>query len=188
LTKNTTSTISTINTNRIIIYQDGKENQIVTGEQHFTIKRNDFSIRFYNKKYTSQTGKYHAAQIAVLTDKEALQNINVGMDTSETTCFSPGTGMAAPREGYGGSIIIKNHGHHYLFYQDEEEKRVNLIGEKGELFKLEFLVNSVYENKKKIMLEDKPSLNEIYLAILIDRNSNEIIDKEELTKLTLKLK
>jgi hypothetical protein len=95
--------------------------------------------------------------------------------------------MAPSSNGFYESLIFNNSGHHYLFFENKNNRRVNLISEENGLLRLEFPVNKLFINNKDTGLK-KVDINEFYLAILIDINLNKVIDEGELTRLVIKLK
>jgi len=95
--------------------------------------------------------------------------------------------MAPAKSGKYESLIFNNRGHHYTFYENRKSNRLKLIDDSGNLLKLEFEINSLYYNNKKVKMENT-ELKEFYIAFLIDRNLNGIIDNGELNKLTIKIK
>lgn len=172
-----------ISDNNVSIYQDGKET-VVKNNDEVLIRKDKFAVRFSNKAYNSSAEKYYAAQVAAFIDKSELHKINIGMETTEISCFEPGTGMASYSFGYDALIFNKS-GHHYLYFETKSDKRVNLISEKKGILRLEFPIEKFMINKEYFKISDV-KMNEFYLAIFIDSNLNSIIDEGELTKLTIK--
>jgi hypothetical protein len=170
----------------IAIYQDDTETE-ARNEEEIQIRRAKFAIRFSSKRYNSSKEQFYAAEIAAFLDKSELTKINEGMSTEDIPCFEPGSGMATASNGFYESIIFNNAGHHYLYFETKKDRRVNLISENNGMLRLEFPITNLFLNEKDIKLE-KTNLPEFYLAILIDRNLNNVIDKGELTKLTIKIK
>ena len=173
------------NIESVFLYQDGKE-ILLSKNQSITINRDEFSIRFYNKKYNSDTREFYCAQIAAFLNLEDLKKIKVGEKKENLSCYKPASGMAAGRNGYEFLIFNKN-AHHYLMYENQKNRRLNLLETKGLDNKFEFEIKGIISNKKKIEMSET-QLSEFYLSILIDRNLNGIIDENELTKLTIKIK
>lgn len=171
----------------VYLFQDGKEQRVYSNSV-VTVNRDKFSIRFFNQKYDAQGREYHAAKIAAFLDPEELNKIEVGMDTRDLPCFEPGSGIAAYFDRQYECLFFNHAGHHYVYYEDAEHRRLDLIQE-GEVYhKLEFQVDELWFNRTKESSMKETDLSEFYLAILIDRNLDEIIDPGELTKLTIKLK
>ncbi len=172
--------------NQVSIFQDGIEHAIETeGLQQLPLAKKSFSIRFYGKKYNPVTQNFYPTQIAAPTDLDQLRYFKVGTKFSEIECLSSGTGIATYSDGYK-SLHVQNYGHHYLFYENESSKRINIIDQEGEWFKFEFRIHSIERNDRKIILTSG-EVNEIYLAILTDRNQNEVIDDQELRVVLLTL-
>lgn len=172
---------------QLTVFQNGNEQPINNLSETIEIEKIGFSLRFYNKKYNSENKKFYSAQIAAFKDKSEFDKLNTGMSKSDLPCFEPGSGMAPDRSGKYETLIFNNRGHHYAPYENSDSKRLNLLEDSGGLLKLEFEINSLYyENKEVEMTETE--LKEFYIAFLIDKNLNGIIDKGELNKLTIKLK
>jgi hypothetical protein len=171
---------------QLIVFQTGNEINIDKPIMTIEIARKEFSLRFYNKKYDSENNKFYSAQIAAFTDKSEFDKIKSGLSKSDLPCFEPGSGMAPDRSGKYETLIFNNRGHHYAPYENSESKRVTLLRESDGLFELEFEINALYYNNKEVKMTDT-ELTEFYIAFLIDKNLNEIIDKGELNKLIIKI-
>ena len=171
------------NKENIVIHQQNNE-IILQSESQINIKREKFSIRFSNKAYNSSLKEFNATQIAAFLDKSELSKIKIGVSVNDIPCFAPGTGMAPSENGFYESITFENSAHHYLFYENQNDRRVNLINENKNILRLEFPVNKFNLNGKDVKIE-KTKLSEFYLAIFIDSNFNDIIDMGELTKVTV---
>jgi N-methylhydantoinase B/oxoprolinase/acetone carboxylase alpha subunit len=172
---------------QLTVFQNGTENPISNLSETIEIDKTQFSLRFYNKKYDSENKKFYSAQIAAFRDKSELDKLITGLSMSASTCFSPGSGMAANRSNKYTKLILNNRGHHYAPYKNTDSKRVNLLEDTGKLLKLEFEINSLYYDNKEVKMTET-ELKEFYLAFLIDKNLNGIIDKGELNKVTIKIK
>ena len=172
---------------QLTAYQNGNQTYIDQTSQTIEVKREGFSLRFYNQKYDSENKKFYSAQIAAFIDKSELDKIKIGMSKSDLPCFEPGSGMAPDRSGKYETLIFNNSGHHYIPYENSESKRVNLLEEANGLVKLEFEINVLYCDNQEVKVTDT-ELNEFYLAFLIDKNLNGIIDKGEINKISIKIK
>ena len=169
----------------LYLFQNGTEKLIKS--KSILVEKKEFSIRFFNKKYNAGKNEFYSAQIAAFLDIKELDKIRVGAKKQDLPCFEPGSGMAPDKNGKYEALIFNNSGHHYLIYENSKSKRLNLI-EKGAVYqKLEFVIKSLYYHKKEVPMQET-NLSKFYLAILIDRNLNGIIDDNELTKLTVKIK
>ncbi|WP_108868646.1 hypothetical protein [Aquimarina aquimarini] len=171
----------------VYVYQNGKEKRIIGEDSKISIEANKFSVRFNNKPYNAQNEERYSAQVTAFLNKEELLKIKSGMPKSETNCFTPGTGMAPNQSGRYESLIFGNDRHHYLVYKNSESKRLKLLNKSNHFMTLEFEIDGVYYNGKEEKMATT-DLGEFYLAILIDRNLNGIIDKGELKKITIRIK
>lgn len=174
-------------TTELIIFQNGMETSVNSSSLTVAIDKNEFSLRFFNKRYNSESKEFCSAQIAAFIDKSELDKVKIGMTKSDLPCFEPGSGMAPDRSGKYESLIFNTSGHHYTIFENSESKRLNLLDDSGKLLKLEFDINSLYYDNTEVKMSDT-KLDEFYIAFLIDRNLNGTIDKGELTKLTIKIK
>jgi hypothetical protein len=172
---------------QLTVFQNGSEITIDNPSELIEIERGEFSLRFYNKKYDSENKKFFSAQIAAFTDKPEFDKIKTGLSKTDLPCFELGSGMAPDRSGKYESLIFNNSGHHYVLYENSESKRLNLIQDSDGLLKLEFEINSLYLDSKQIKMTET-ELKEFYLAFLIDKNLDGVIDKGELIKLTIRIK
>ncbi len=170
----------------LTIFQNNQEYPITKESETVEVEKKEFSLRFYNKKYDSENKQHYAAQIAAFLDKSELDKIKVGMSKTDLPFFNPGSGMSPDLSGKYESLIFKNTGHHYTFYENIENNRLNLLEDLGSLLRLEFEIKALYYNRNQVQIPET-NLNQFYLAFLIDKNLDGIIDKSELYKLTIKL-
>lgn len=172
---------------KIFIYQNNEEQVVPDQEATFNLKKEKFSIRYFNKKYQAKNEAFYAARVAAFTDKSELASIQTGMKAEELSFFAPGSGMAPSEAGDYDYIIFNNYGHHYLIYEKRSGKRVKVLENFGDFKKLEFEIKGFYEEGNPVEIANT-SMEEFYLAIYIDYNLNKIIDEDELHLITIQLK
>lgn len=171
---------------QLTVFQNGTEFPVKYTSAPIDIEKSEFSLRFYNKKYDSENKQFYSTQIAAFTDKSEFDKIKVGLSKTDLSCFEPGSGMATNRSGKYEVLIFNNNGHHYTFYENPDSKRLNLLDDSGKVMKFEFEINSVYHNDKVVKMTET-DLSEFYIALLIDKNLDGIIDQGELNKLTIEM-
>lgn len=171
------------NINDIYLYQNGKE--AIVGDI-IEIEKEAFSLIFWKKKDIPSEKIFHAIRIAASLDKASFSNIQIGTEASALPYFALGTGMAGNKTGYS-HLRFNDTGHHYLYYESEDNNRLNLIEETDSYQKLGFNISSLFTHLGKEKIEDT-DIREFYLAVFQDKNLNKIIDKEELQVLTIKIK
>ena len=182
---NKLSTAGAEDIGNIYLFQNGKEKRLFDFEKAVGIERKAFSLRFFCKQYNRAENKFHSIRIAAFLDRNDLNSIKKGMKVDEITCFSPGSGLSSGRDGYK-SLYFTNYGHHYLFYENGESNRLDLIKKQGEYLKLEFNISSFWVEQKEISINDfEPDI--FYLVILKDLNLNGFVEDNELTKITFVL-
>lgn len=158
------------------------EKKIALGDhESVKIKKEAFTIRFHSPRYSEDAG--NALQVAVFENKTLLDKAHTGMPLSEVPYLSPGSGMAAEPEGYP-YIILNPEGHHYLYYFDERDKRVDLAGQQGEWLTLDWTAEAFLVNGERRLFRDA-GITDIYLVLFFDANHNRRIDEGELKKLSL---
>ena len=185
------SDVSTNQKNTIYIYQNGEERAIKKKSETIELDKNSFSIRFYNHAYHST--KYNATQIAVFLTNREFEKIHTGLAIKNIPCFAPGTGYAMYGDGSDKDLLFETDldrpGHHYLYYKNATNRRLNLIDEWEDLLKLEFEVNEFCIRNPDNSITTTPisstNITEFFMAILIDRNLNDTIDFGELHTLTI---
>ena len=171
---------------QLSVYQNNKNRPVKKLSKTIKLDKKPFSLRFYNKKYDPENKKFYTAQIAAFIEKSEFDKVKVGLAKNKLPCFSPGSGIAANKSGKYEFLYFNNEGHHYAYYKNSESKRLRLLKNFGNLLQLEFDINSMAYNNKKVKI-NQTNLKEFYLAFFIDKNLNGIIEKGELNKLTIKI-
>lgn len=169
----------------VSIRQNGAEYLLNPNENTLQLQRKKFSILFYNKAYNEYRGEFHAAQLVVFSQKEPWNEVREGKSIDNLPCLEPGTGMAPDESGQYETLIINAFGHHYLYYENEVNKRVKWAGRWKNYIKLQLDVNKILVDESEQKIEET-TFQVLYLALFIDRNLNAKIDKDELTKMELK--
>lgn len=172
------------NVDDVILFQNGKE-IILNKNQILEIEKSKFSFRFFNHPYNSAIKQFYNARIAVFLDEDGFEKTKIGMERKDTYYFYDGTAMAAFESNFYESIFVSEEANHYLYYENESNRRLDLLKKEGELQQLEFSISSMYLEDVLYKIEDYPRSNLLFM-IFIDRNLNNIVDENELHKLTLK--
>lgn len=170
----------------VSILQNGNEMVIDGQKEEVTIDKAPFKLHFYTKKYNSDNNSFYAGRLVAFRDKSVLDDIKQGKKRREMPCFEPGTGMAASESGRYTSLIFEPNAHHYLLYENEDHRRVNLLEKKDGQLKVEFPVSRVMLKDQDVEKSMKDiSMDKFYMALFIDRNLNDVIDEGELKKITV---
>ena len=168
----------------IYFHQDNKTIVISKQSDSITLERKPFSIHYYGKKYNFKKEEFYSAQIAILENAEDTLSLNVGKSTIEIPFFEPGSGLAPGYNNRYDTVFISNTGHHYLIYENENEKRVNLISKIENYYEFEWKIKAVNYQDQNVPLSEL-KLKTLYFAIFIDGNLNGIIDTNELKVVTV---
>ncbi|TDL99386.1 MAG: hypothetical protein C4K58_05600 [Flavobacteriaceae bacterium] len=171
-----------------VTFKQGDETFTISESQDtIVLSKKPFSIVYFGKQYNESKKEFNSARIAVLDSDENTEDLTIGQRTKHIPFFEPGSGYAATNENE--EIIISNSGHHYLYYENENEKRVNLISRNSDLLELEWKIFAVYsyQNEKTIPLSDI-EISSLKFVIFIDRNTNQRIDVDELKIVTVNFK
>ncbi len=167
------------NYNAITFVQEDSSKTVTLTADSITLDRKPFSIVYYGKRYNSQQEKYYAMQVAVLKDAADTSALGVGKSIAGIPYFGPGTGMAPGANGLYDIITVDNAAHHYLYYENEAERRVSRISIEYDLLELEWRISGVWLNDQEFTLA-KFTLPALYFVFYDDRNLNEVIDPREI--------
>ena len=180
------------NINDYIIFQSGEEQTVPVYQGVVTIKRDAFSIRFFNKKYNEKKNKSYDVRLAGFLKKHEWGKIESGLEIEKSSFFQDGSAYAITQEGnYNGFFFSDEDdylgGSHHLVYGHPDIKTASLLKKEGEYFKLEFKIESLFLKGKLVRIADT-SLSEFYIVFLNDINLDGIADEDELTKVVIKFK
>lgn len=173
------------------LQQDLKNIDLIQGSQIWklhnganTIQINNepFAMVFLQKPYRDKNGVFHTVQVNTTQNVELYNSIVPGKNMDEIECFSPGSGLAM-RDGNNPELMIVDYGHHYLYYENEEERRLTKLGAKSDYYYLEWRIDPLNNNPDAIKNSDGDII--VFVSIIIDRNKNKRIDEDELWKVQL---
>jgi len=151
------------------------------------LDRKPFSIKYFGKQYDDKNEKFYAAQIAVLENPKDLSLLKIGQKTENISYYEPGTGMAPDKDDFYTMVFITNEGHHYLMYENEKEKRVNLISKNKDILELEWKISGAFYDDKDVTFSEL-KISTLYFVIFIDNNLNDIIDAGELKTIKVRFR
>jgi hypothetical protein len=171
----------------ISFVQDDKVVTLNRASDSVVLAKQPFSIVYYGKRYDSQKEKFHAMQVAVLKDPADTLKLAVGKNINDVAYLEPGSGMAPGGRGLYDAIVITNAGHHYLYYENEAERRVSRVSVVNDLLELEWHISGASIDDDDIPLA-KLTVPALYFVFFQDRNLNEIIDAQELKIVKVMLK
>jgi hypothetical protein len=121
----------------------------------------------------------HATQIAAYQDEASVKLVHDGAKISEIPFFAPGTGTACGPKGYDALTIDTSHNHHhYIFYEDPDNRRAKLEKWKGDTARLSWKIPKIGSqgHEKTIANTD---IKSFYLILLNDFDMNGIIEDGE---------
>ncbi len=171
----------------VYVCQGEQEIPVTEVQSVVNIGAGEISIRFFNQPYDTESGRFNAMRIAAILDVSQIPPIRSGMPVDSVPCFRPGTGMACARSGRYNALIFNPNAHHYLYYENEESKRLRCLGAVREQLKLEFTVDSLSIWRQTESLT-QTSVDEFYLVFFNDKNLNKLIDDGEWGQLTIRIK
>ncbi|MDF2987998.1 MAG: hypothetical protein K0R50_3508 [Eubacterium sp.] len=164
------------------VFQDGKEVKADSSDNLVHLERDTFSLRF--KMPIEST-----VQVAALDNQFDYDFAEKGMHLEDILYFTPGTGIAT--DGSYPSMYLNNEGHHYMFYSDDNDSRLTLISEdEDSIIDADWQINSllIYDSESYEYSEysfwDFP-LDNIYIIVINDIDSDNIIDEGEYSKLVV---
>ena len=175
--------------NNNVTFIQGDSVYVVSADRDtIEIERKPFSIRYFGKRYNTEQRLFYAAQIAVLDNRKDIGVLSVGMSAENTTYFEPGSGMAQNENCNDYIMAVNESGHHYLIYENESHRRVDLISKKANILELQWNVSGVNFRQTKDLSFSEMKKSTLYFVIFLDRNLDDIIDEGELKVVTVNFK
>jgi hypothetical protein len=156
-------------TNSITFIQGDNTFKIVKRSDSIVLKRKPFALRYFGKHYDTKAEKFYSARVVILDNPSDTLNLTIGKNIKGIPYFEPGTGMAPGENGRYDTAFIGNTGHHYLTYENENEKRVTLISKTSDILELEWKILAVYYDEKDTQFSDL-KLTDLYFVVFIDKN------------------
>jgi hypothetical protein len=171
----------------ILFIQGTNVHSIARETDSITLDRQEFHIRFNALRYDTSKNVFTGLQLAVMDHPD--YSIHSGMDAEKTSCFRLGMGMA---NSDNNLLIIANDANNYIIYQDEHERRADLISQNGENLILDIDVKAFDVpvsdlDSKKIEVKDT-KMKSLWFVMWYDWNANLMIDKGELKKVHIRFK
>ncbi|MEC5394353.1 hypothetical protein [Bergeyella sp. RCAD1439] len=163
--------------NKITFLQDDRSFAVEENSGTVFLERKPFKIRYFGQIYTPAKQKFYATQVAVLENKE--NTLPLGQSVEATSYFAPGTGMAPGENERYDTVYITNSGHHYLLYENEKEKRVDLVSKSKGGCEFEWNIAGAFYQDQDVPFSELP-LSSLYFMIFTDQNLNGVIDHGEL--------
>jgi hypothetical protein len=172
-----------------IRFIQGNNVHAITNENDsITLGRQEFHIRFNALRYDPSKDKYTGLHLAVMEYPD--DHIHPGTDVETLTYFRLGTGMANSDEHL---LIIADEGHNYIIYQDEHEKRADLISRNGDSLLLDIDVRAFDVpvaselDYKRTKVKDM-KIKDLWFIFWYDWNFNDKIDAGELKKVHVRFR
>ncbi len=166
-------------TSKISFLQGNNTTQVTHKTETVFLERKPFSIKFFNKKYNSDKSLFYSMQVSILANPADTLILTSEKKIDKIPYFEPGTGMAPGYSNMYDTIFITNEGHHYITYENEADKRANLISEKNGMHELEWKLLVANYQEKEVPF-DLLKLNTLYFVFLNNKNLNGKIEKDEL--------
>ena len=152
-------------------FQDGEEIRWFDEEWVINMKRESFEMRFNLRKYTEQ-------------DPSALRVMFTSTPPDVNVLNTDGAGLAGRIDSLYEDAIIDPGGFHYIYYQNELERRANLLVEKGGNVYLSWPIEAWYNYQERKPLRDFKG-EALFVSCYSDWNNNQMIDEAELVVFTI---
>lgn len=165
--------------NEITISQN-QTNKIITKENEpINLKKQPFTIQFQSKFHNSKKENFNGLKITIVKNEADLQVIEEGNPINLIPFFEEVSAVLPDSDGFYSSAVISDYVHHYLFYENDTNKSIQLISKKNEIGLFEWTVDRFYLDGKEFPIESLKE-NKLTFILLNDFNSNKIIDTDEL--------
>lgn len=171
----------------LTVIQNGVRKNIENTTTDLTLKKEAFQLEFESAPYDSKKGKFHAVQIAATQNENNLTYFKEGVISMDNPFYSyMGTGIANERNKPYPAMYIGDSGHHYIYYEDENDHRTEVsFIRKNKNVRMKWEINKVIIDKKEEVNIENAELQKIYLMVFIDKNLNKAIDSDEYSLLNI---
>lgn len=169
----------------VVISQSGKAQKLSDGSKTIELQRKNFNLRWWDGPYSFEDNLLNTIQIAVDTSMALFNGIKPGVRIDETACFALGSGLAGQGSKPYESIFLSSDSHHYIFFENDEKRRANVITQAGDLYHLEWPIEKLFINEKERSISEFTG-DHLYFVIFQNHNQNQVIDNNELLLLTIK--
>jgi len=102
----------------VTIVQDEKVIQ-PNNKNILNLERIPFSIAFDLYKILNDDNEWSVLQVAATSEAKNKKYFRVGKISKNNPFFYPGTGFSRGRNEDSSEMVIAKHGHHYIFFNDE---------------------------------------------------------------------
>jgi hypothetical protein len=168
-----------VQSNHLTFIQGDSSYVITDNIDTIQLARKPFSLRYFGRRYDEKNEQFYAAQIAVLGHQDNTPQLKVGQRAGQLAYFEPGTGIAPGVNERYDTLYITNTGHHYLTYENEHAKRVDLVSTSEESLELEWRIEAAFYEDKDVQFTEL-ALASLCFIVFIDKNLDDIIDLGEL--------
>ena len=165
--------------NEITIIQN-ETNKIISKENdRINLKKKPFTIQFYSKFHNSKKENFNGLKVTIVKNEADLQVIEEGNPINLIPFFEEVSAVLPDSDGFYSAAVISDYVHHYLFYEDDTNKNIQMISKKNEIGLFGWNVDRFYSEGKEFPIESLKE-NKLTFIFLNDFNSNKIIDADEL--------
>lgn len=181
----------------ITIRQNNKVFELPAGKSKLKLKREAFDIEFdlHYRESFNEWYNWTILQVSATQFPESLMHFNEGKIAEENPFFSPGSGLAGYPDAEYEELIISNYGCHYIYYDDDSNKRATILEKKSDkLIRFKWTIDNFYiiedyfsDNKQMVSVEES-DIKKMYLMIYIDEDDDDNIDPGEYHLVHLKFK
>ena len=156
---------------------------ILKDEEELKLRKEKFTVTFNLNKVDDIAEKFYAARLVADIDSEIFNQFEAGKTFEEIPALSSGTSMAGPQNEQYDCIFFDDEAHHYIFYNNEDEKRATLMGkDENGLLQLSFDIENYCMNNLEVNITNS-NFDTIYMVFVFDENLNEVVEEGEYVKL-----
>lgn len=167
------------NIEKLYLIQD--DNKIIL-DSVVTIKRKNFSIYYYVKFNNLKKKEQYSMRIIFSLNKKLWNKIDIGMKENSFNLFEKENSLNKIKE----TLLFNNNGEYFSIYDNNNILKLVTTINGVDFEKYYFEFDNFFYSKKGISMNDS-NLKEFFVVVLIDRNSNKVIDKNELYKFRVKV-
>lgn len=166
-------------TNEITILQNETKKVLSFENEEISLKKIPFKIQFTSKFHNSKKEYFNGLKLTIAKENSKLVILEEGTPINLIPFFEDVTIILPNNNGFYSTFFINSYAHHYLFYENEVTKNVQLILKKNDTGLFELEIDKFNLDGKEFAIENLKE-NKLTFIFLNDYNLNKIIDSDEL--------
>lgn len=135
--------------NEITNVQNTTSKIISKENDRIILQKRPFTIQFYSKFHNSKRENFNGLKVTIVKNEADLPVIEEGNLINLIPFFEEVSAALPDSDGFYSAAVINNYVHHYLFFEDDTNKNIQMISKKNEIGLFEWNVDRFYSEGKE---------------------------------------